>query len=167
MAKRSKIAQAAFDIAEPIAKDMGYELVDAEYKKEGQDMFLRLFIDKEGGISSDDCERFSMTVDPIFDKELKHDADYFEVSSPGLTRQLETEADFKRYSTELIEMSLFKEYEGQKNFLCKIKEVNEENVVVEVLENKSINKAQKKYVTIAELVIGYDMIAKAIRHIEF
>ena len=51
MAKRSKTAQEAYDIAKPEAEKMGFDLVDAEYKKEGQGMFLRLFIDKKGGIS--------------------------------------------------------------------------------------------------------------------
>ena len=63
MAKRSKTAQEAYDIAKPEAEKMGYDLVDAEYKKEGQSMFLRLFIDRKGGISIDDCEAFSKTRD--------------------------------------------------------------------------------------------------------
>ena len=65
MAKRSKIAQEAYDIAKPEAEKLGFDLVDAEYKKEGQDMFLRLFIDSKGGISIDDCEAFSKVIDPI------------------------------------------------------------------------------------------------------
>jgi ribosome maturation factor RimP len=55
MGKRSKIAQQAFNIAQPVAERMGYDLVDAEYKKEGSAMFLRLYIDKRGGVNSDDC----------------------------------------------------------------------------------------------------------------
>ena len=103
MAKRSKIAQAAFDIAAPEAEKLGLELVDAEYKKEGQSTFLRLFIDKKGGLDIDDCEKFSRIIDPILDEKVHHDADYFEVSSPGLTRPLTEKADFVRYSDEKID----------------------------------------------------------------
>lgn len=167
MAKRSKVAQEAYDIAKPYAEKLGLELIDAEYKKEGQDMFLRLIVDKEGGMSSDDCENLSRIVDPIFDEKLKADPDYFEVSSPGLTRPLTEADDFRRYKDELIEVNLFKAVEGHKSFLGRIKDINEESVVFEVLENKSINKAVTKYVTVAELDIKYDMLSKAIRHIEF
>lgn len=167
MAKRSKIAQQAFEIAEPIVAEMGIELVDAEYKKEGKDMFLRLIIDKVGGVSSDDCEAVSRTIDPILDEKLKSDADYFEVSSPGLTRPLETEADFRRYKDELIEVSLFAEMDGYKSFLAEIKAVDEDKVVFGVLMNRSTNKSQVKYSEVAELKIAYDKIAKAVRHIEF
>lgn len=167
MAKRSKIAQQAYDLAKPYAEELGLELIDAEYKKEGQDMYLRLIVDKEGGMSSDDCERLSKIVDPIFDEKLNSDADYFEVSSPGLTRPLTEADDFRRYHEELIEVNLFKAVDGHKSFLAKIKEVKDDSVIFEVIENKSINKAVTKYVTVAELDIKYYMLSKAVRHIEF
>lgn len=157
MAKRSKIAQAAYDIAKPEAEKLGLELVDAEFKKEGQKTFLRLFIDKKGGLNIDDCEVFSRIIDPILDEQLKHDADYFEVSSPGLTRPLSEPADYRRYSEEKIEVSLFKEIDGVKNFLGKILEVTDETVVFEYEEAK-----ETKTVT-----LKYEEIARAVRHIEF
>ena len=154
MAKRSKIAQAAYDIAKPEAEKMGLELVDAEFKKEGQKTFLRLFIDKKGGLNIDDCENFSRLIDPILDEQLKHDADYFEVSSPGLTRPLTEPADFRRYSDEKIEVSLFKEVDGVKNFLGIIKDVTDEKVLFEYDDGK-------------EIELKYDELARAVRHIEF
>lgn len=154
MAKRSKIAQAAYDIAKPEAEKMGLELVDAEFKKEGQNTFLRLFIDKKGGLNIDDCENFSRLIDPILDEQLKHDADYFEVSSPGLTRPLSEPADFRRYSDEKIEVSLFKEIDGVKNFLGNIKDVTDEDVLFEYDDNKEIR-------------LRYEELARAVRHIEF
>ena len=121
MAKRSKIAQEAYDIAKPEAEKMGFDLVDAEYKKEGQGMFLRLFIDRKGGISIDDCESFSKVIDPILDEKLKCDADYFEVSSPGLTRPLDDISDYIRYEGEKIDVSLFKADDtGSKKFTGRI-----------------------------------------------
>lgn len=157
MAKRSKIAQAAYDIAKPEAEKLGLELVDAEFKKEGTKTFLRLFIDKKGGLQIDDCETFSRLIDPILDEQLKHDADYFEVSSPGLTRPLTEASDFRRYPDEKIEVSLFKETNGVKSFLGRILEVTDETVVFEYEEAKEIKKTELKY----------EEIARAVRHIEF
>ena len=161
MAKRSKIAQAAYDIAKPEAEKLGLDLVDAEFKKEGQKTFLRLFIDKKGGLNIDDCEIFSKLIDPILDEKLKHDADYFEVSSPGLTRPLTEEADFRRYSDELIEVSLFKEVDNIKNFLGKIIEVTDSDVLFEYEEVKGKEKETK------QIRLKYEELARAVRHIEF
>lgn len=153
MAGRSKTAQAAYDLAEPVAAQMGYDLVDAEYKKEGQYTFLRLFIDKKGGVGIEDCEAFSQQIDPILDEKLKHDADYFEVSSPGLTRPLQERRDYDRYSGEQADVSLFAEIDGMKQFTGKIEETTDEGIVFEIDGRK--------------ITVGYKDISKAVRHIEF
>jgi len=109
MAKRSKIAQQAYDVALPIAEEQGIDLVDCEYKKEGQKTFLRLYIDKKGGVSLDDCERFHVAVEPLIDEQVDADEDYFEVSSPGLTRPLEEIGDYIRYEGEKLDVTMYKE----------------------------------------------------------
>lgn len=154
MAGRSKIAQQAFEIAQPVAERMGLELVDAEYKKEGQSTFLRLFIDKKGGLGIDDCETFSREIDPILDEKLVHDADYFEVSSPGLTRPLTTAADYRRYEGEALDVALFAEKEGSKNHTGVIVSSDEQSVTIRTADDK-------------ELTFGYKEISKAVRHIVF
>ncbi|MBR6483893.1 MAG: ribosome maturation factor RimP [Clostridiales bacterium] len=154
MAKRSKIAQAAFDIAEPVAREMGLDLVDAEYKKEGQSLFLRLFIDKKGGLGIDDCENFSRTIDPILDEKLSHDADYFEVSSPGLTRPLSDPSDYRRYEGEVLDVSLFREQNGTKNVTGIIFGSDEEKVILQTEDGEKQE-------------ILYKDISKAVRHIDF
>ena len=155
MAKRSKTAQEAYDIAKPEAEKMGFDLVDAEYKKEGQGMFLRLFIDRKGGISIDDCEAFSKVIDPILDEKLKCDADYFEVSSPGLTRPLDDVSDYVRYEGEKIDVNLFKADEsGSKSFTGKIVSAGDGKVVLEKEDGTSSEYEIKD-------------ISKAVRHIEF
>ena len=93
MAKRSKVAQEAFELAEPVVTELGFDLVDCSYVKEARGMVLTLYIDKRGGIGIDDCETVSRAVDPIIDASSSIDPDFFEVSSPGLTRPLETEKD--------------------------------------------------------------------------
>ena len=155
MAKRSKTAQEAFDIAQPEAAKMGFDLVDAEYKKEGQGMFLRLFIDRKGGISIDDCEAFSKVIDPIFDEKLKCDADFFEVSSPGLTRPLDEISDYIRYEGEKIDVKLFAADEtGSKSFMGKILSAADGKVTFEREDG-----------TTTELALTD--ISKAVRHIDF
>ena len=155
MAKRSKIAQEAYDIALPVAREMGYDLVDAEYKKEGQGMFLRLFIDRKGGISVDDCEEFSRVVDPILDEKLKSDADFFEVSSPGLTRPLSEISDYRRYQGERLDISLFAADEsGEKSFQGVIEETEDEAVIIKKDDGSTVR-------------LMLSQISKAVRHIDF
>jgi ribosome maturation factor RimP len=154
MGKRSKIAQQAFDIAQPVAERMGYDLVDAEYKKEGSAMFLRLYIDKRGGVNSDDCEAFSKEVDPLIDAGTDSDADYFEVSSPGLTRPLETLRDYERYQGEKIDVKLFAAVNGAKNFTAEIASVSEDKVTLKAEDGN-------------EYELGLGEISQSVRHIDF
>ena len=94
----------------PITKDRGVEIYDVEYVKEGSDWYLRAYIDKEGGITIDDCVLVSRYLSPLLDKyenEIK-DAYILEVSSPGLLRPLKKDKDFERKLQEMIEIKLFK-----------------------------------------------------------
>ena len=149
MAGRSKVAQEAFELSEPIVKEMGFDLVDCEYKKEGQYYFLRLFIDKRGGISIEDCEAVSHAVDAVLDEKLHADPDYFEVSSPGATRPFASLSDYVRHQGEEIEVSLFAPIDGSKKLEGVIESATEEELVLAVgdttvrLEWSQIAKAQR------------------------
>jgi len=129
MAIRSRIAQQAYDLALPYVEELGLELVDVEYKKEGSLYYLRVYVDKKGGVSIEDCENVSRALDPIFDSELKADPDFFEVSSPGLTRPLQTQADFIRYIGEEVEISLYCPREGSKSLVGTILRATEDTVI--------------------------------------
>ncbi|HCX63640.1 MAG TPA: ribosome maturation factor RimP, partial [Eubacteriaceae bacterium] len=88
MAKQ-KIEGRIEELAAPMAEDLGYELVDVEYVKEGPNWFLRIYLDKKGGISMEDCEAFSRPFSELLDREDPIDTSYYlEVSSPGLDRPL-------------------------------------------------------------------------------
>ena len=154
MAKRSKVAQEAFELAEPVVTELGFDLVDCSYVKESRGMVLTLYIDKRGGIGIDDCETVSRAVDPVFDAEASIDPDFFEVSSPGLTRPLETEKDYNRYSGEKIDVSLYKPVEGRKSFTAVIREAGDGKVTF-IFDNGE------------EAEFGIEDIAKAVRHIDF
>ena len=149
MAGRSKVAQEAFDIAEPNVKELGFDLVDCEYKKEGQYYFLRIFIDKRGGIGIDDCEIVSREVDKALEGKLHADPDYFEVSSPGATRPFSSLSDYVRHQGEEIEVSLFSAVDGSKHLEGIIDQATEEKLILDTgnekieLEWDKIAKAQR------------------------
>lgn len=153
MAGRSKVAQEAFDIAEPIVKELGFDLVDCEYKKEGQYYFLRIFIDKRGGIGIDDCEIVSREVDKALEGKLHADPDYFEVSSPGATRPFSSLSDYVRHQGEEIEVSLFSAIDGSKHLEGIIEDASEEKLILKTGDKK--------------IELEWDKIAKASRTIRF
>lgn len=134
MATRSKTAQSAFDIAEPLVTQMGLDLVDVEYKKEGNAYFLRVFVDRKGGITIDECEKVSKVLNPIFDQHLSADPDYFEVSSPGLTRPLKTKRDFLRCIDQEVEVKFFRARENKKITTGVIKEIRDDELILETEE---------------------------------
>ena len=81
--------------AKPVVEELGYELWDVEYVREGSERYLRIYIDKEGGIDIDDCERVHRALDPVLDeKDPIKESYHFEVSSAGLERPLKREKDF-------------------------------------------------------------------------
>lgn len=89
----------------PILDDLEFELVDLEYKREGRDLFLRIFIDKPGGISLDDCVNVSREVGALLEVENVIDEAYrLEVSSPGLDRPLKRPEDFERFVGEHVKV---------------------------------------------------------------
>ncbi len=89
-------------------EDLGLELWDVEYVKEGSLQILRIYIDKNEGISTDDCEAVSRAVDPIIEKNnLFGDCDYLEVSSPGLERALVKPSHFEKYISEKVIVKLY------------------------------------------------------------
>jgi ribosome maturation factor RimP len=95
-------------LARPILSSLGLELVDIEYKREGRAMVLRLFIDREGGITLDDCATVSRELAEILEVEDFISVHYtLEVSSPGLNRPLKKAADYERYRGRLIRIKTF------------------------------------------------------------
>ncbi|NLW12683.1 MAG: ribosome maturation factor RimP [Clostridiaceae bacterium] len=150
MAERSQQAQRVFEALESRIAEMGIELIDVAFVKEGSSRFLRIFIDKEGGVGLDDCTDVSHLADPIIDDELKiKDHDYLEVSSPGLERPLKTARDFERYQGEWIEVKLYKALEERKIFEGILMPSSAETVVIktdngEVLSFKTADAARIK-----------------------
>ena len=110
----------------PLVEKNNFELVDVEYVKEGANWYLRAYIDKEGGITVDDCEIVSRELSDLLDQEdFIPDAYILEVSSPGLGRQLKKDKDFKRSIGEEVEVKLYKSIElfDEKGKKVKVKEL--------------------------------------------
>jgi len=92
----------------PVLQDMAVELVDLEFKREGRDWFLRLFIDKEGGVTLDDCADVSREIDALLEVEEMVDTAYrLEVSSPGLDRPLKKPEDYERFKGRQVKVKTF------------------------------------------------------------
>ena len=114
----AKIEEIVYDLAKPIVEENGLVLIDTEYKKEGPDWYLRIYIDKEDGVGIDDCQLVNDAMDEILDREDIIDQHYiFEVSSPGLTRKLRNPFEYEWYSGEKVEVKLYKAIDGKKSFI--------------------------------------------------
>ena len=123
MKKREDIENKTEELAQPFCQQMGYELVDTDFVKEGSEYYLRLFIDKPGGVTINDCEALSRVFNDVLDEEEYIDHAYiFEVSSPGLTRQLKKEKDYIRCSGRPVDVKLFKMQNGISEFTGILKE---------------------------------------------
>lgn len=102
---------------EPLLAEQGYELVEVEYGRQGGTLILRLFIDKETGISLDDCSAVSELLSPVLDAgDFVIGAYSLEVSSPGFDRPLRKPADFQRFSGEEIRLAALMPVDGRKHF---------------------------------------------------
>ena len=110
-----KVTELVASFAEPIVKQHGCELWDVEYVREGSEYFLRLYLDKEGGVDINDCEAVSRAVDPILDEKDPIQGSYhFEVCSAGLERALKRPSDFARFMGSAITVKLYRPRNGLK-----------------------------------------------------
>ena len=117
MSKKEMYEARTEELITPILDRRNFELVDVEYVKEGSTWYLRVYIDKEGGITSDDCADVSREMNEILDREDYVEGSFtFEVSSPGLGRPLKKDKDFARSIGEEVEVRLFRAVEGCKEY---------------------------------------------------
>ena len=113
----NQIAKRVELLAAPAASALGLELWDVEYVREAGQWYLRIYIDKDGGVSLDDCEALSRALDPILDAEDPIPDSYiFEVSSAGAERVLRRPGDFARFLGSAVEVKLYKALEGSKTW---------------------------------------------------
>ena len=149
----SKIEQLVFDMAEPIAADIHVSIWDVEFKKEGKSSILRVYIDKEGGASIDDCEQVSLALSERLDAEDPISSAYsLEVSSAGLDRKLKRESDFLAYIGHLVDVKLYAPIDGLKDFTAELSGFDN-GVIYLSYEGKSLEVPQDKAASVRLTVI--------------
>ena len=143
--KNDALVTQIYEMVKPISDELNYEIYHVEYVKENGEYYLRIYIEKEGGITLSDCEALSRRVSDLMDeKDPIPEAYFLEVSSPGLNRALFTEAHYKRFVGREVMVKLTKAIEGKKSIKGILKEVNEENIIVEADTLISIPKDKIK-----------------------
>jgi ribosome maturation factor RimP len=132
MTKREEYEQKTEELILPILQEYDFELVDVEYVKEVGNWYLRAYIDKEGGITVNDCEMVSRKMSDLLDeRDFIPDSYIFEVSSPGLGRQLKKDKDFARSIGEVVEGKLFRAVDKRKDFEGILRSFDKEVIVIE------------------------------------
>lgn len=143
------------DLVKDTITEMNYEYVETDYSKQGKDYVLTVYIDSPDGIDLDDCEKVSRTIEKIID-----DADPIEdsyclcVSSVGLDKPLKTDRDFEKNTGNCVDIKLYKNLNGKKEFSGRLISFNDNFLVIDMEENSSMEISRKD-------------IAKIVRHIDF
>ncbi len=131
MSKKDVIEERAWELLSKVTEEQGLIPVDAEYAKQGGEYNLLLYIDKEGGVTVEDCESVSRALDPLLDAEdFIPDAYTLYVSSPGLGRPIRRPRDYVFAKGKEVELRLFKAVDGQKEFTGVLSDFDAENVTI-------------------------------------
>ena len=146
----AKVTDTVAALAIPVVKAAGCSLWDVEYVKEAGQWFLRLYIDKEGGISIEDCEAVSRPMSDLLDEADPIEGSYvFEVSSAGADRVLKTDAHFEQFMGAEVEVKLYRPRDGRKEFVGLLRTHNDGDVTVEI--NGEIAEFTKKEIALVRL----------------
>ncbi len=143
MSRREFYEQETEKLLEPMMEEYGFELVDVEYVKEGSNWYLRAYIDKEGGITVDDCELVSRRMSVLLDEKDYVEGSYiFEVSSPGLGRPLKKEKDYARSMGKELEIRTYRPINKEKEFYGILKSYDETTVTIELEDHSEMTFAK-------------------------
>lgn len=147
--KNDALVNEIYEMVKPIADELNYDIYHVEYVKENGELYLRIYIEKDGGITLSDCEALSRRVSDLMDeKDPIKDPYFLEVSSSGLNRTLFTEEHYKRFIGREVMVKFTKSVDGKKNIKGILKEVNEDSIVVEADQLINIPKDKIKSVNI-------------------
>lgn len=136
----------------PILEENGVELYDIDFEKEGSDWYLRVYIDKEGGVNINDCENVSRAFNKILDeKDYIEEVYIFEVSSPGLGRQLKKDIHFEKSIGESVDLKTYKPIDKCKEFTGILKAFDQETITVVINDEDRVFK--RKEVAIVKLTL--------------
>ena len=153
MSKREIYEAKAEELIMPIVEANHFELVDVEYVKEAGNWYLRIYIDKEGGININDCELVSRAFSDILDQEDPiEDAYILEVSSPGLGRPLKKDKDFQRNLGEEVEVRTYKPINKQKEFVGLLDAWDKESVTLQMENGETMTISRSDIALIRQYI---------------
>jgi len=153
--RREQYEERTEQLVMPIVDENNFELVDIEYVKEAGNWFLRVYIDKQGGITIDDCELVSRALSEQLDKDdFIEDSYILEVSSPGLGRPLKKEKDFERSIGKEVEVRLFQAINKQKEYIGILTSYDKDTVTVELEEENPLT-IQRKNIALIRLAFDF------------
>ena len=140
----AKVTDAVAALALPVVEEAGCTLWDVEYVKEAGTWFLRVYIDKEGGVSIDDCEAVSRPVSDLLDEADPIEGSYtFEVSSAGADRALKKPEHFEKFRGEEVEVKLYRPREGRKEFVGRLQNYQDGAVTLEINGDETVFTKQE------------------------
>ena len=149
-----KVTELVASLAQPIVEANGCQLWDVEYVREGDQRFLRIFLDKETGVDINDCEAISRAMDPILDEKDPIEGSYhFEVCSAGLERTLKRPSDFERFMGSAITVKLYRPRNGLKEIPCVL--TGYDNGKVTVTAGKETITFEKSEVALVRLRVEF------------
>ena len=135
----SKVTERVYALAKPVVEEEGCSLWDVQYVREAGTWYLRVFIDKQGGVGIDDCERISRRLDPILDEDDPIAESYvFEVGSAGADRELKRPSDFAQFMGSEVEVKLYQPVEGRKAYVGEL--AGYEDGAVTLREGKQLRR---------------------------
>ena len=149
----SKITDKVTQLALPVVEEEGCSLWDVEYVREAGSWYLRVFIDKEGGVGIDDCERISRRLDPILDEaDPIPDSYVFEVGSAGAERELKRPRDFEQFMGAEVELKTYRSVDGSKSFVGTL--AGYEDGAVTLLLGEKAMRFEKEQIALVRLHVS-------------
>ncbi|SDK46979.1 ribosome maturation factor RimP [Natronincola ferrireducens] len=152
---KTKVEKIVEDLVQPILKKEEFELVDIEFKKEGPHRYLRVYIDKPGGITLDDCQKVSEQLSEKLDETDPIEENYFlEISSPGLDRPLKKDSDFEKFKGENVEVRLYEAIDNKKVIEGELLELKDNIIKLNISEIGLVEIPREK-VAVTKLAIKF------------
>ena len=153
MSRREQYEARTEELVTPILDENQFELVDVEFVKEGSTWYLRVYIDKEGGITVNDCELVARRMNDILDAEDYISESYvFEVSSPGLGRPLKKEKDYIRTLGKEVEVKTYRAIDGEKEFVGYLKAYTDQEITLADDDDNELTLNKKEIALIREAI---------------
>ena len=152
--KRTEVESRCEALVQPILDEHQFELWDVEYVKEGANYYLRVYADKPGGITIDDCVTISRALEEKLDAEdFIEEAYILEVSSPGLGRPLKRDRDFEKSLGQDVELKLYKAQDGQKEYTGCLQAYTKDTVTLEIKDRECV--FQRSDIALIRLAIDF------------